>query len=178
MREEIELLQQEVDQLKQARKETQRHIPVQDLPEEERVKQLATPSKHFLDTIKMIAYRAETAMDNLLSELSEFQQIDGRCILRAIYKSDADILSDHEKGTLTVRLHHMASRSLDEIVGKLCDSLNETETIFPETNLRLILKVGQNKIRGIWFSEPVSILQKNPTWPPCGETHWLRNHSS
>jgi len=90
----------------------------------------------------MIAYRAETAMDNLLSELSGSQQIDGRCILRAIYKSDADIIPDQEKETLTVRLHHMASKSLDEIVGKLCDSLNETETIFPETNLRLILKVG------------------------------------
>ena len=58
------------------------------------------------------------------------------------YKTEADILPDHEAGTLTVRLHHSANASTDAVIQKLCDKLNETETLFPRTNLRLIYNVG------------------------------------
>ncbi len=87
-----------------------------------------TQSKHLVDTLKMIACRAETAMANSL--------------LQALYQIEADLLPDHEAGTLTIRLHHSANASTDAAIQKLCDELNETETLFPRTNLRLILKVG------------------------------------
>ena len=45
-------------------------------------------------------------------------------------------------GTLTVRLHHSANASTDAVIQKLCDGLNQTETLFPRTNLRLIYNVG------------------------------------
>ena len=48
------------------RKETHRHIAIKDLPEDQRFKQLSTHSKHFVDAIKMVAYRAETEMANFL----------------------------------------------------------------------------------------------------------------
>ena len=32
--------------------------------------------------------------------------------------------------------------SLNAVIQKLCDELNETETLFPRTNLRLIYNVG------------------------------------
>jgi hypothetical protein len=141
LQEDIELLQNEAKALKGARKNTSRHITVAELPEEERFKQLSVPSKHLLDTLKMIAYRAETAMANVLREdLSHTDE--ARCLLKAIYLSDADFLPDKKTKTLTVRLHHMANRSSDQAVEKLCIKLNETETIFPGTELRLILKLG------------------------------------
>ena len=43
-------------------------IDVQDLPEDQKFKQLSTQSKHLIDTIKMTAYRAETAMANSLRD--------------------------------------------------------------------------------------------------------------
>jgi hypothetical protein len=51
-------------------------MPQIQLPEEERFKRLATPRKHFLDTIKMVAYRAETAMANILG--SSMKKLDER----------------------------------------------------------------------------------------------------
>ena len=40
--------------------------------------------------------------------------------------------------TLRVRLHHLANHSNDEAVENLCRELNETNTLFPGTNLRMI----------------------------------------
>ena len=141
LQEEIEHLQNEIQTLKEARKNTPRHITVQELPEEDRFKQLSTPSKHLIDTIKMIAYRAETAMANQLCETMSHPD-EARSLLEALYKTDAELLPDEEKGTLTVRLHHMANRCADTLIDKLCDELNATETQFPGTNLRLVLKLG------------------------------------
>ncbi|TXK96856.1 hypothetical protein BMR10_06670 [Methylococcaceae bacterium CS4] len=139
--EEIEAFQVQIKTLKEKRKQTPHYLKVKDLPEEEQFQQLSTKSKHFIDTIKMIAYRAETAMANLLREtLSRPDEV--RSLLRAIYSSEADLIPDHEQGTLTVKLHHLANRSYDVAIQKLCDELNSTETKFPRTNLRMIFKLG------------------------------------
>ena len=68
MREEIEGLDRQIDQLKQSRKNTPHHIPAKLLPEQDRFTRLRTERKHFVDTIKMIAYRAESSMASLLRE--------------------------------------------------------------------------------------------------------------
>jgi hypothetical protein len=58
----------EIASLQQQRKQTEHHIAVKSLPEEERFTRLRTERKHFLDTIKMIAYRAETSLVSILRE--------------------------------------------------------------------------------------------------------------
>ena len=141
LQEEIEQLKNEIKTLKAERKATPRHITVDELPEEDRFQRLSTPSKLLIDTIKMIAYRAETAMANLLRETIT-RPDEARTLLRALYQSDADLLPDHEAGTLTVRLHHMANHRTDVAIQGLCDELNATETQFPGTNLRLVVKLG------------------------------------
>ena len=141
LHEEIDALQQALQTLKAKRKATPGHIGVKELPEEERFRQLSTQSKHLIDAIKMIAYRAETAMANSLREHLAHPD-EARCLLRALYTTEADLLPDPIEGTLTVRLHHLASASSDQAIKKLCEELNATETIFPRTNLRLVLKLG------------------------------------
>ncbi len=139
--EEIECFQAQLKTLKEKRKKLLHHIKVKDLPEAEQFKQLSTQSKHFIDTVKMIAYRAETAMANLLQEtLSRPDEV--RSLLRGIYSSEADLIPNHELGILTVQLHHLANHSYDKAIQKLCDELNITETKFPRTNLRLVFKLG------------------------------------
>lgn len=141
VQEQIEQLQSEVKTLKDTRKATAHHIPFKDLPESARFRQLSTHSKHLIDTIKMIAYRAETAMANVLCEGLSHRD-ETRSLLRALYATEADLLPDYTAGTLTVRLHHMANGYSNEAIRKLCDELNATETLFPRTNLRLVLKLG------------------------------------
>ena len=141
LQEEIEALQGELAALKAKRKETPHHIGVDELPEEARFRQLSTHSKQLIDTIKMIAYRAETAMGNCLREHLT-RPDEARRLLCALYSTDADLLPDPAAGTLTVCLHHSANAVTDQAIEKLCKELTATETVFPRTNLRLVLKLG------------------------------------
>ena len=63
---------------------------------------------------------------------------DARSLLRALYSTEADLLPDEDAGTLTVRVHHQANRCTDEVIRHLCVELNQTETIFPGTNLLIL----------------------------------------
>jgi hypothetical protein len=141
LQEEIETLQHELDTRKAERKETPHHIRIDELPEEARFRQLSAQSKQLVDTIKMIAYRAETAMANSLREHLK-RPDESRRLLRALYSIEADLFPDPEAGMLTVRLHHNANGATDQVIEKLCAEINATETIFPRTNLRLVLKLG------------------------------------
>ncbi len=61
-----------------------------------------------------------------------------RSLTRQIFQTDADIKPDYEKEELKVVLHNMTNPLHNRYVAKLCDVLNESETNFPGTNLRLI----------------------------------------
>ena len=141
LQEEIEGLEQRIDRLKQKRKETPRHITVEQLEEKDQFSRLRTERKHFIDTLKMISYRAETSMASLLRE-NLSRSDDTRALLRQIYDTEADLFPDEEAKTLTVRLHHLTQAAHDLAVQQLCDQLNATETVFPGTELRLVFKVG------------------------------------
>jgi hypothetical protein len=141
LQEKIEQIERSLADLKQKRKAVPRHIPVRDLPEQERFTRLKVERKQFLDTIKMIAYRAETAMAATVRE-KLVRSDDARALLRQIYQTEADLIPDSDSKTLTVRLHHMTQAAHDSAVRHLCEELNATETIFPGTDLQLAYKLG------------------------------------
>jgi hypothetical protein len=134
--EEIDLLKQDLSALKQTRRETSKHVALDQLPETDRFSQLAPARKAFMDTIKMIAYRAETAMAAVLRD-SLARPDDARALLRDIFTTPADIHPNQQQKTLTVRLHHLANRLSNQAAHDLADYLNTTETFYPGTNLRL-----------------------------------------
>jgi hypothetical protein len=143
LQEKIQTMQLELETMKQQRKQTAHHILAKDLPEAEKFNQLASSSKHFVDTIKMIAYRAETAIVNILREkMSRLD--DGRKLLRAIYQTEVDLLPDEKNKVLTVKLHHLANHCSDNVIRHLCDEINATDTIFPGTELRLFFAMGSS----------------------------------
>ena len=144
LKDEIDALQVKLVELKATRKATDRHIAVKDLPQDQQFTQLSTHSKHFIDAIKMVAYRAETAMANFLRE-SLTRADEARTLLCSIYTTEADLLPDYSNKTLTVRLHHLAQLRSDQAAALLCNELNQTETVFPRTNLRMIFEVGKTK---------------------------------
>jgi hypothetical protein len=143
LQEEIDALTRHIEQLKQQRQQTDHHITVKQLPEQDRFTRLRTERKHFIDTIKMISYRAETSMASLLRE-SLARSEDIRALLRQIYDTEADLFPDAATKTLTVRLHHLTQSAHDRALQKLCDHLNATETVFPGSQLQLVFKVGSS----------------------------------
>ena len=136
LQEVITRLKKEVDELKAQRKATQRHIAYKELPADARFDRLSTQSKHLVDTIKMIAYRAETAMAQIVRQTMS-RRDDARSLLRAAYSTEVDLVPDQKTKTLTVRLHPLANTSSDEALKHLCAEINATETRFPGTELRL-----------------------------------------
>lgn len=137
LQEQITGLKEHLVALKQKRAAVPTHIAYKDLPPDQRFERLRADSKHFIDTIKMIAYRAETAMANVLRDVLA-RTDDARELLRALYQNDADLIPDDQTQTLTVRLHHLANRMSSAALQHLCDQLTATETVFPGTNLRLM----------------------------------------
>jgi transposase-like protein len=143
LQEDIEQLQAALARLLQQRQQTPRHILVQDLPEPDRFTRLRTERKHFLDLIKMIAYRAETAMVSTVREKLK-RSDDARALLRQIYHTEVDLIPDLATKTLTVHLHHLTQAAHDAAARYLCEELTATETIFPGTDLRLRYTIGSS----------------------------------
>jgi len=131
----------ELEELKTQRRAVPHHVKVSELPAEFAFERLPQERKQFLDTIKMVAYRAESIMVATVREKLA-RNDDGRALLQQIFTMPADLIPDLEDNTLTVRLHHSAQRAHDVAIGHLCEALNATETLFPGTKLRLVYKLG------------------------------------
>jgi hypothetical protein len=140
MHQEIKGLEAQITTIKDNKKNVDRKISFASLPPTEKFTNAINVRKQFMDNIKMIAYRAETAMYNMIkNQLSHPDE--GRKLLQHIYTSDADILPDYLNKTLTVKLHNLNNKKDDKVVQYLCEKLNETETEFPGTNLKVIYQL-------------------------------------
>jgi methylphosphotriester-DNA--protein-cysteine methyltransferase len=115
---------------------------VKSLPEEDRFTRLQTERKHFIDTLKMIAYRAESSMASLLREHLARDGDDARALLRQIFQTEADLTPDQAANTLTIRLHHLTQAAHDQAIEPLLAELNAAQTVFPGANLTLVFKLG------------------------------------
>ena len=62
LRDKIQAQEFKLSELKAQRRQTPTKLTLKELPEAERFAQLKTEKKHFIDTIKLIAYRAESAL--------------------------------------------------------------------------------------------------------------------
>lgn len=128
----------EIRRMCEERTKTPSHIQVKNMPQTYRYNKLKTESKLFMNTIRMIAYRAETAMTNLLTPHYAKAAEEIRMLVKEIIKSDADMIPDYEAKTLSIRLHSLSTPRANLAAKELCTILNDTRTIYPATELRLI----------------------------------------
>jgi hypothetical protein len=80
---------------------------------------LLSEKKHFIDTIKLIAYRAETALAQIAREKLK-RLDDARSLIRQLFRTEVDLVPDQQNKTLTVHLHPMSTEAHDEIVRHIC----------------------------------------------------------
>lgn len=142
--EEIEFKENDLEKLKEKRKGISRKVMIQDLPVEEKFRALSKEKKSIVDTVKMIAYRAETAMAVIAREEMSHKD-EARALVCQLFTTDADIEPDYKNKTLTILLHTLTNRSFDKIAMRLCEKINLTETIYPGTDLKLIVKLVANE---------------------------------
>ena len=136
---EIEQYQTEIEKVKLQKKDVPYKILYRELPENEKFDKVINQRKHFLDTVKLITYRAETALSFTIKQYMSHED-ESRLLLKQIYKTDANLKVDKAKKRLIVEIHKLAHWKDDKILEKLCEQMNHTETKFPETNLVLFYK--------------------------------------
>ncbi|HVQ77577.1 MAG TPA: hypothetical protein VMT79_18795 [Candidatus Binatia bacterium] len=96
-------------------------VPVKDVVDGAEIVRLAPEAKHLTDTIKMLAYRAETALARLLADHYARTEEEGRALIREKLLSDADIVPDPAQQRLVVRLHSLANPRSNAAMATLCD---------------------------------------------------------
>ena len=89
-------------------KTTPSHLDWDKLPETEKFQRLAPSRKQLVDTVKLIAYRAETALATIVRE-EVARTDDARSLLRDLFCSEADLLPDLEQQKLRVSVHPMSN---------------------------------------------------------------------
>ena len=134
-------LDREIEVLKTQRKDLPTHVPVADLPEGEKLDTLPVPERLFLDTIRMIAYRAETRMMPALSG-AQGPPRNPRKLLRTVLSCDADIVPEPRAGLLRVRFLGLGNQACERALAPLIKELNATRTIYPGTNLTLVYEMS------------------------------------
>jgi len=133
----MQAAQTQLGELRIKRKLTPKKVRLDSLPQDQRPTALLPLSKMLSDTVKMIAYRAETAMVALLRRhLSK--EAEARALVRELLVSDADIEPDDTPKTLTIRIHRMANPSHDKAVTALLNDLTLQGFCHPETGAKMI----------------------------------------
>lgn len=107
--------------------------------------QLNASRKHFIDTIKLIAYRAETALVQIARETLR-RHDDARSFVRGLFATSVNLRPDPAHGELHVEMHGQANPIHDKTLEAICEELNTTETIYPGTNLRLVYRPMRSSV--------------------------------
>ena len=140
--EQIEKHQQTEQHILEERSKIPARIKLKDMPGQVRYNKLKPESKMLMNIIKMICYRAETAVANELSALLTNAKEEKRMLVKQIIQNNADLIPDYEKKTLTVVLHSLSAPRFNQAAANLTEILNLTETIFPGTDLTLKFKIS------------------------------------
>jgi len=141
-RHEIESLEAEEQKILVQRKQQPYKISIGEMPENTRYNKLKTESKHLQNIIKIICYRAETAIANLLAAHYQKSSNEIRALVKSIIFAKADLYPDYQTNTLTVRLNSLATPRDNVAISEICQILNDYEAVFPGTNLNLFFKTA------------------------------------
>ncbi|WP_157237963.1 putative transposase [Desulfobacter curvatus] len=117
-------------------KKTPKHITWEKLEEQDKFFHLLPGRKRLMDTIKMIAYRAETSMSGILKN-STLDMAASRRLLQDLYVTEADILPDAKNNVLTVKVHNASKPAANEALKRLFKELNASEIHYPGTEMRI-----------------------------------------
>ena len=112
-------------------------MQLNELPEQNQFAKLGSSRRTLLNTIAMIAYRAETAMC-LLLEQCDYSMSRARALLQDLFVRSGDLLPDYSKNILNIHLHSAATPKDNRGINELLKELNETETMFPNTELKMV----------------------------------------
>jgi len=134
LQEDINIYRNQLKELKAQRETIPKMISYAELPVDEKFKGVYNQRKQIVDTIKLIAGRSEISLVSIIKKYMAKPK-EARALMEQFYKTNADLKVDNQQKTLQINLHHQATSHEDKILRELCKYLNNTKTVFPETDL-------------------------------------------
>jgi len=135
-------IEQEINGLVAKRKKTKYKIPLSDMPENERYTKLHQESKYLMNILKMICYRAETALANKLAPHFSRAEDEIRALIKAITHLSIDIIPDIENSLLNITFYPLSSIRSQNALANIIDEVNATNTVYPGTSLIMKFKIA------------------------------------
>jgi hypothetical protein len=142
IKETIQRIEAEIENLLEKRQNVPYKISIGQMSPNDRYVKLNQESKYFMNIIKMICYRAETALANLLANYYSRSDDEIRTLVKAIIKQPADLCPDYSNNTLTVTIYPLANNRSQLALAKVLETVNNTNTIYPDSDLTLVFKIA------------------------------------
>jgi len=131
-------LEKEIEKSEIDLKQIPGKVPVKQLLAEHEIVRLETERKMFTDGIKMICYRAETCLYNLIAPFFARNNDEGRAFLKSVFQQPADIIPDKEGRVMNVKFHTMSTPRANRALKQLCDVMNQESYVYPGTRMKLV----------------------------------------
>jgi len=68
-------------------------------------------------------------------------------LVKSLINSSADVIPDYQNNRLTVNIYTQANQRMNFAIEQVIQLLNESETIYPGTNLVLNYKIATAELR-------------------------------
>ena len=133
VRQQLEQAESRVQHLSEQLSKIPKRIPATDL------KTLKREKKSIVDSIKMSAYQIETDLLRMLQDHYRRSADEGRTLLHAAFQSPARLQVCEEELRVTIAAQSSPHRT--RALADLCQELDQLDTLFPGTDLRLRLAV-------------------------------------
>jgi hypothetical protein len=140
----IRAARQHLARLKAKRDAVEKLAPLGSVLKAQEVVKLSTERKHLTNILKMIAFQIESDLLHLLRPHYARVDDEGRTLLQTAFQSTAAIEVGGDE--LRVTLAPLSSPHRSKAVGALCDILNQADTRFPGSSLRLRYGVADSSL--------------------------------
>jgi len=124
-----------VERLREELRTIPKRVTASEAAKGEPVVRLKTDAKRLTDTIKSVAYQAETTLFRLVRAHYSRQEDEGRKLIASAMQLPGDIKV--AQGELRITLAPAASPNRTRAIAQLCEELNASETVYPGTRLRM-----------------------------------------
>jgi hypothetical protein len=134
-------IEQEIEQLVKERSAIPYKIPLSQMPKESRYNKLNQESKHLQNILKMICFRAETALAAKLAPHFARSRDEIRALVKSIIMLAIDQYPDYQNNRIEITLYPLTNKRSNYALESILHIINQTNTKYPGTDLTLFYKI-------------------------------------
>jgi len=137
---EIEEAAERVAELAAQQKSLPPRVPLAEARPDQDLVKLSTERKHLTNVLKLVAYQIESDLVNLIRPHYARAEDEGRTLIQTVLQSTATLEPADQE--LRITLSPLSSPHRSQAVAALCEKLNQAQTSFPGTDLRMRFAVA------------------------------------